>query len=106
MKILFRILVILVVTSLVGGAMYALVNVAGGGQRRVEGGNSFRPEGGNGIRTDDGRRGDHEGGRGGMFGFGFGLLKNLVVISVIAVIYLNATKWTGKAKDVNKQLGT
>jgi hypothetical protein len=98
MKVLFRILVILVVASLVGGAMFALVNVSGNGTQQrsfqhQEGGQS--PQNNGGFRTDGGR--EREGGRGGMLGFGFGLLKNLAVISVIAVIYLNWTRWFGKA---------
>jgi hypothetical protein len=108
MKVLFRILVILVVASLVGGAMFALVNVSGNGTQqrsfqRHEGGQF--PENNGGFRPDgDGGRGDHEGGRGGALGLGFGLVKNLVVVAIIAIVYLNATKWFGKAKEENKQI--
>jgi hypothetical protein len=96
MKVLFRILVILVVASLVGGAMFALVNVSGNGTQqrsfqRKEGGQS--PQNNGGFRPDGGR--EREGGRGGALGFG--LLKNLVVVAIIAIVYLNATKWFGKA---------
>jgi hypothetical protein len=105
MKILFRIAVILVVAALVGGAMYALVNVTGAGRRQ----NSFqRQEGGQlpqnngGFRPDGGGRGDR--GRGNGFGLMFGMLQSLAAISVIAVIYYNATKWFRKARAENKQI--
>jgi hypothetical protein len=96
MKVLFRILVILVVASLVGGAMFALVNVSGNGTQqrsfqRHEGGQF--PENNGGFRPDGGR--DREGGS--VLGFGFGLVKNLAVISAFALIYLNWTRWFGKA---------
>jgi hypothetical protein len=105
MKVLFRILVILVVASLVGGAMFALVNVSGNGTQqrsfqRQEGGQS--PQNNVGFRPDGGR--EREGGRGGALGLGFGLVKNLVVVAIIAIVYLNATKWFGKAKEANKQI--
>jgi len=107
MKIIFRILAILVVASLIGGAIYALVNVGGAGSQQ----NSFRPREGNqqftpgnnpGFRPEGGR-GDHERGRGGVLGLGFGLLKNILIIAVIAVLYFNAAKWFGKPK-VDKQV--
>jgi hypothetical protein len=108
MKVLFRILVILVVASLVGGAMFALVNVSGNGTqqrsfRRPEG--SQFPQNNGGFRPDGERgRGDREGGRGGVLGLGFGLVKNLLVVAIIAIVYLNATKWFGKAMEENKQI--
>jgi hypothetical protein len=103
MKVLFRILVILVAASLVGGAMFALVNVSGNGSRK----NSFQQREGNGQFNPNGGfrpEGDREGGRGGALGLGFGLVKNLVVVAIIAIVYLNATKWFGKAKEANKQI--
>jgi hypothetical protein len=105
MKVLFRILVILVVASLVGGAMFALVNVSGNGTQqrsfqRHEGGQFSENNGG--FRPDGGR--DREGGRGGALGLGFGLIKNLAIVAIVAIVYLNATKWFGKAKEENKQI--
>ncbi|MBI5352520.1 MAG: hypothetical protein HZB50_07785 [Chloroflexi bacterium] len=103
MKVIFRILVILVAASLIGGAIVALVNVSGTGSQQ----NSFRPSEGNrqfnpddnlGFRPDSGGREDHERGGGGILGLGFGLLKNMLVIAVIAILYFNATKWFGKPK--------
>lgn len=108
MKTLFRILVILVVASLIGGAIYALVNVGGIGSQQ----NSFRPREGiqqftpgnnPGFRPEGGGRGDRERGGGGSLGLGFGLLKNSLVIAVIAVLYFNAAKWFEKPK-INKQV--
>jgi hypothetical protein len=96
MKVLFRVLIILVVASLIGGAIYAAVNVSGTGNRK----NSFQQREGNGQFNPNGGfrpEGDREGGRGGVLGFGFGLVKNLAVISAFALIYLNWTRWFGKA---------
>lgn len=103
MKVLSRILIILIVASMVGGAMYALVNINGsGGQQssfqRPEGENNFRPNG------EGGR--DHERGNGSILGLGFGMLKNLVVVAIIAVVYLYGTKWFWKAKVAKEQIGT
>jgi len=103
MKVLFRILIILVVASLVGGAMYELVNMNGSsGQQtssQLSGGeNNFRPNG-------EGRR-DHERGNGSILGMGFGMLKNLVLVAIIAVVYLNGTKWFWKAKVAKGQMET
>jgi hypothetical protein len=96
MNTLFRILVILVVASLIGGAIFALVNVAAAASQQSS---SHRPEGDR-HRPEGGER---DGPDGGIF-LPFGMIKNLVVISIIAAVYLNAGKWFGKkrtAKQVN-----
>ena len=110
MKTIFRILVILVVASLIGGVLYALVNVTGVGARpnsfrSREGGQQFVPGNDPGISPDNngghrpgfGGRGDRKR-RGGMLGFGFGLIKNLLLVAVIAVIHFKAMKWFAKPK--------
>ena len=95
MKTLFRILIILVVASLIGGAIFAAVNGNGSASQR----SSFqRPEG---DRPHP--EGDHEGHDGG-FGLPFGVFKSFAVISIIAVVYLNGTKWFSKVKGENKQI--
>ena len=109
MKTIFRILVILVVAALIGGSIYALVTVGGvnSGQnsfRPREGGQHFVPGGDGGFRPDDhGGRGDSERGAGGVLGLGFGLIKNTLLVAVIALIYLNAAKWFAKQK-IDKQM--
>ena len=92
---------------MVGGAMYALVNVTGAGRRQ----NSFqRQEGGQfpqnngGFRPEGDGRGDRGRGNGNIFGLMVGMLQSLAVISIIAVIYYNVTKWFGKAREINKQI--
>jgi hypothetical protein len=90
MKILFRVLVILVVASLIGGAIFALVNVSGAASQRSSvqrpEGDRFRPEGGERDQSNGG------------FFLPFGMIKNLAVISIIAAIYLHLGKWFGKRK--------
>ncbi len=110
MKTLFRILIILVVATIIGGLMYVGVNASSssdapsfeegrpqspdGAQFRPEGdddGDGFRPEGGE-FRPEGGR--DEHGDRGG-FGFPGGVLKALVLMSIAGGIY-SAIVWAGK----------
>jgi len=100
MKIISQILIILIVATLIGGAMYAAVNAAGDmtqtrtrgefdGQRPPPLNGEFRPE--------------HDGGREGREGGGwiflpFGMVKNIFVVGIIAAIYFNASKWWIKRK--------
>jgi hypothetical protein len=92
MKTLFRILVILVVTAIVGGLMYAGVSASGSstanfedgeGRPQLPDGAEFRPE-----------REEHEG-RDGGFGFPGGVIKSLVLMSLAGGIY-SAIMWTGR----------
>lgn len=108
MKTLFRVLIILVVATIIGGLMYVGVGTSGsssdapafedgrpipsedGGFRPVNDGDGdgFRPEGGD-FRPDD-----EHGERGG-FGFPGGVIKALVLMSIAGGIY-SAIAWTGK----------
>jgi hypothetical protein len=91
MKTIFRVLVILVVAAIVGGTIFAAVNhvSAGAGPQRAfeEGNRPFRPDG------------DRERTQGG-FGLPFGVVKSLVIISIIAAIYFNVIRFFGKKKTV------
>ncbi|MDD2921694.1 MAG: hypothetical protein PHQ36_05345 [Anaerolineales bacterium] len=97
MKTLFRILVILVVASLIGGVIFALVNMNDSASQQRSAfqrpeGERHRPEGGDRDRL------------GGSIFLPFGMIKNLAVISIIAAIYLNVGKlFAGKksSKQVN-----
>ena len=97
MKVLFRVLVVLAAASLVGGAIFAAVNMNGTGSQQP----SFQQTEGDRPRPE----GDRERAEGG-FGFPFGVVKSLVMISVVAVVYLNGSKWFGKASRINKQIET
>ncbi|HAX68348.1 MAG TPA: hypothetical protein DCY14_01950 [Anaerolineae bacterium] len=97
MKTLFRILVILVAASIIGGLMYVGVNASGSSDtstfeegRRPQ----FNPDGDdNMFRPEGDERGEH-GERGG-FGFPGGVIKALVLMSIAGGIY-SAVVWTGK----------
>lgn len=92
MKTLFRILVILVVASLVGGAIFAAVN--GGGTSSQ--GNSIQRE--DGRERPDGNERDQSS----LLFLPFGMIKNLIVIAIIATVYLNAGKWLSKGKATKR----
>jgi hypothetical protein len=85
MKTIFKILVILVVAALVGGLFYGVVTASssGSGQSRSANEQFGRPD-----------RGDHANG----LQFPADAIKNLAIISVVSVIYLNATKWLRRKK--------
>ncbi len=86
MTTLYRILIILVVATIIGGAIYMAV---GGGSSAgqqpsapIRSGDQPRPEGGE----------DREGGD----GLPFGILKSLVIMSVASGVYLAGNKLLSK----------
>ncbi|MBN8655219.1 MAG: hypothetical protein J0M11_05725 [Anaerolineae bacterium] len=98
MKTIFRILIILVVTAIVGGLMYAGVSASGSatttfedgeGRPQLPEGAEFRPE-----------HEEHEGreGRDGGFGFPGGVVKSLILMSVAGGIYSVIVQAGKKAK--------
>lgn len=104
MKTVIRILIILVVTSMIGGLMYVGVSASNssttagfpefeGERQRPQFGeeSEFHPEGGE-FRPDG--DGDRRGERGG-FGFPGGVVKALVLMTIAGGIY-SAIVWTGK----------
>lgn len=106
MKTIFRILVILAAATLIGGLMYVGVNAGGNmTQTRTRGefdGEGFAPLDGQFHPARDGEfRPDRDGGRedfeGGMF-LPFGIVKNLVVVAIIAAIYFSLNKYFVKRK--------
>lgn len=102
MKTLFRVILILAAASLLAGLMYAAVNTAG---------NSSGAPTGTEIRQRPPQDGDFDGGPAGEFEEGglflpFGMLKALVVVSLIAVVYFQAiNRFRQKAKPVTIQGG-
>ena len=85
MTTLYRILIILVVASIIGGAIYMAVgggSSAGQPSAPIRSGDQFRPEGGE----------DREGGD----GLPFGILKSLVIMSVASGVYLAGNKLLSK----------
>ncbi|MFN8413902.1 MAG: hypothetical protein U0Z26_16090 [Anaerolineales bacterium] len=90
MKTLFKILVIIVVAVLVGGLFYGAVTTlsSSSGQSTVNG--QFPPDG-------DFARPDRDNESGG-FQFPFDAVKNLIIISAVGAIYLNAGKLFTKKK--------
>ena len=85
MTTLYRILIILVVASIVGGAIYMAVgsgDSAGQPSAPIRSGDQPRPEGGE----------DREGGD----GLPFGILKSLVIMSVASGVYLAGNKLLSK----------
>jgi hypothetical protein len=86
MKTIFRILAILVVAALIGGAIYTAVSAAGSATTGGESGEFTgdrppRPEGE--FRPDGDRDGDFEGG----LMLPFGAVKSLVLMGVIGIPY-------------------
>ncbi|MBI5951364.1 MAG: hypothetical protein HY865_06885 [Chloroflexi bacterium] len=93
MKTIFRIVVILVVAFLVGGLFYGAVTATSSGtdqssmpERSTDG--EFPPDGLRPEREDDGA-----------IQFPVDAVKNLVIISVIAAIYLNVGRLFGGKKS-------
>ena len=85
MTTLYRILIILVVASIIGGAIYMAVgggSSAGQTSAPIRSGDQPRPEGGE----------DREGGD----GLPFGILKSLVIMSVASGVYLAGNKLLSK----------
>jgi hypothetical protein len=93
MKIISRILIILVVASLVGGAMYAAVSAGGNmTQTRTRGDFDGQRSPGGEFRPD--REGRPEGG----VMLPFGVVKSLILTGIVAAIYFNTSKWWVKRK--------
>ena len=85
MTTLYRILIILVVATIIGGAIYMAVgggDSAGQPSALIRSGDQSRPEGGE----------DREGGD----GLPFGILKSLVIMSVASGVYLAGNKLLSK----------
>jgi hypothetical protein len=94
MKTLFRILVILVVAVLVGGLFYEVVTATSSGADQPT---SFeRPTDGEFPLDGEFVPRDREEPDG--IAFPADALKNLVIITVISVLYLNVPKWLGRKK--------
>jgi hypothetical protein len=94
MKTIFKILVILVAAVLVGGLFYGVVTIFSSGAEqpsRLEWPTYIEfPADGSFARPD---REEADG-----IQFPVDALKNLVIISVVSIIYLNVTKWLGRRK--------
>jgi hypothetical protein len=88
MKTIFNILVIFVVAVLVGGLFYGAVTLTSSGtdQPSVQ----ERPTGGDFPPDRDGSSGEVQ--------LPVDMIKNLAIISVVAVGYLNITKFFGRKK--------
>ncbi len=85
MTTLYRILIILVVAAIIGGAIYMAVSGGSAVSQQppqMRSGDRPRPEGGE----------DREGGD----GLPFGVLKSLVIMSVASGVYLAGNKLLGK----------
>lgn len=93
MKTLFRVLIILVAASIIGGLMYAGVSAAG--TTSFEGERPQMPEGAE-FRPEREEHGEREGG----FGFPGGVIKSLVLMSVSGGIYFAVARAGRKAKQV------
>jgi len=87
MNTIFKILVILVVASLIGGLFYGVVTASSSGIGR--------------SRSTNERFGHFDrGGEARGLRFPAEAISNLVIISVVAMIYLNATKWLNRKKSI------
>ena len=94
MKTIFKILVILVVAVLVGGLFYGVVTAtsSGSGQTSI-------------VERSGGGSGRHEQGNEGGIQFPADAIKNLAIISIVSVIFLNTSKWLNRKKSaVNVRL--
>jgi hypothetical protein len=94
MKVIFKILVILVVAVLVGGLFYSAVTATSSGTNQTS--MSERPT--DGDFPSDGVRPERE--DDGAIQFPVDAVKNLVIISVIAAIYLNVGRLFGGKKSM------
>jgi len=86
MTTLYRILIILVVALIIGGAIYMAV---GGGSSAGQQPSQMRPDG---QHRPEGREVHEEGGD----GLPFGILKSLVIMSVASGVYLAGNKLFSK----------
>jgi len=96
MKTIFKILVILVVATLVGGLLYGVVTATSASQSP-----QFAEGSPNGQLPPDGNfdRPDHDGESSGIQ-FPMDSIKNLVIISVVGALYFNAAKFLDKRKSI------
>ena len=96
MKTIFNILVILVVAVLVGGLFYGAVSITSSGTNQT----SFeeRPLPGDFPASGEFNPPDREEFDGGVQ-FPVEMIKNLAVISVVAVVYTMVTKFFGRKKN-------
>lgn len=88
MSTLYRIMVILVVAAIIGGAIFAMVGSGSSSSQPAGGrpaGESFRPEGGE----------EREGGS----GLPFGMVKSLALMSVAGGVYLAGEKLFNKKRQ-------
>lgn len=92
MKILFKILIILVVAVLVGGLFYGVVTAFSSGYT-TQVSLSERPA------NPEFNRAERPSGAGGLQ-FPMDSMKNLLIISVIAVMYVHGSRWIKEIKGV------
>ena len=98
MKTIFKILVILVVAALVGGMFYGVVTATSSGTDQ-----SSMPERPvDGEFHTDGELAPPDREDAGGIQFPADAVKNLLIISVVSMIYLNATKWLGRRKSTTQ----
>lgn len=95
MKTIFKILVILVAAVLVGGLFYSVVTATSSGTDQ----SSMPEKPTNGELPTDGEFSPPDREDAGGIQFPADAVKNLVIISVVSVVYLNATKWLGRRKS-------
>jgi hypothetical protein len=93
MKTIFKILVILVVAALIGGLFYGVVTATSSGTSQSSLSERPSPVDREFASPD---RGDDTGG----IQFPADAVKNLMIISVVSIIYLNASKWLNKKKSI------
>jgi len=94
MKTIFKILVILVVAALVSGMFYGVVTATSSGTDQSS--MPERPADGEFPIDSEFTLPDREDTGG--IQFPVDVIKNLLIISVVSMIYLNATKWLGRRK--------
>jgi hypothetical protein len=94
MKTLFKILVILVVAVLVGGMFYGVTSTSTGTDQSSL---TERTSAGEFHAAPPDREDDAGG-----IQFPADAIKNLVIISVVSVLYLNIPKWLGRRKPTLK----
>ncbi len=94
MKTIFKVLVILVVAILVGGLFYGAVTASSSGTDQTA--MSERPHSEGGFER-------HEGGESGGIQFPADAVKNLLIITVIATLYVNISRWIKKAGSVSTE---
>lgn len=97
MKTLFKILVILVAAVLVGGMFYGVVTATSSSTDQSS--MTERPSDGEFPVDGEFAPPDREDDAGSMQ-FPADAVKNLAIISIVSVIYLNAAKWLGRKKTV------